>query len=44
MQPDRRSMLKMMAATGAAAITESAVAAQVKWSGSAERPKLKGTR
>jgi D-galactarolactone isomerase len=41
MQPDRRSMLKMMAATGAAAITESAVAAQVKWSGSAERPKLK---
>lgn len=34
-------MLKMMAATGAAAITESAVAAQVKWSGGAERPKLK---
>jgi hypothetical protein len=41
MQPDRRTMLKMMAATGAAAITESAVAAQVKWSGGAERPKLK---
>ena len=33
-------MLKMMAATGAAAITESAVGAQVKWSGGAERPKL----
>lgn len=40
MQPDRRTVLKMTAATVAAAAAESALAAQVKWSGGAERPKL----
>jgi D-galactarolactone isomerase len=38
---DRRLVLKMTAATAAAAIADTALAAQVKWSGGTERPKLK---
>jgi len=40
MQPDRRTVLKMTAATVAAVAAEPALAAQVKWSSGAERPKL----
>src|SRR5438067_2067404 len=40
MQLDRRTALKMTAATAAAAVAEPATGAQVKWSSGVERPKL----